>query len=148
MDQIIPRWKAEGWTFTLPAGPGGTTDPTDPPTDPTDPPTDPPGNGGPCDVDYTVVNDWGNGMQGSITISNTGSSPINDWTLRFTLSGVTISNGWNGDWSQSGSQITVNAPSWNPTIQPGQSTQLGFAASKSGSTSPPDQFILNGTACS
>jgi len=110
--------------------------------------SDPGGPSGPCDVDYVVVNDWGNGFQGAIYIRNTGSSPINNWTLQFSLPNVTISNGWNGDWTQSGSQITVKAPSWNPTIQPGQRAELGFVANKSGNASAPNQFTLNGNVCS
>ncbi|EOR70123.1 cellulose-binding family II protein [Thermobifida fusca TM51] len=152
VDQVIPQWKAQGWTFTFPAGaptnPGPTPTPAPTPT-PTPTPTPGPGNpGATCDVDYTVVNDWGHGMQGAITVSNTGSSPINNWTLQFSFSGVNISNGWNGEWSQSGSQITVHAPAWNSTLQPGQSVELGFVADKTGNVSPPSQFTLNGATCS
>ncbi len=172
VNQIIPQWKAQGWTFTLPDGSSGSdpgnnpgdpgnnpgdpgnnpgdpgNNPGDPGNNPGDPGNNPGGPSGPCDVDYTVVNDWGNGFQGAIYIRNTGSSPINNWTLQFSLPNVTISNGWNGDWTQSGSQITVKAPSWNPTIQPGQRAELGFVANKSGNASAPNQFTLNGNVCS
>nr|BBA57846.1 xylanase [Thermobifida alba] len=130
---------------------GGTDDPGEEPGGPGGPGEEPgePGTpGGPCDVDYAVVNDWGNGMQGALTITNTGSSPISNWTLQFTLANVNISNGWNGDWTQNGSQITVTAPAWNATLNPGQSTELGFVADKTGSVSTPTQFTLNGATCS
>ena len=127
-----------------PGGPGGPGEPGGPGG-----PGEPGGPGdGTCAVNYTVVNDWGHGMQGAITVSNTGSSPINNWTLQFSFSGVNISNGWNGEWSQSGSQITVHAPAWNSTLQPGQSVELGFVADKTGNVSPPSQFTLNGATCS
>ncbi|GAA3970752.1 polysaccharide deacetylase family protein [Thermobifida alba] len=155
VDQVIPQWKAQGWTFTLPAGSDSPGDPGEEPGDPGEEPGGPgeepgePGTpGGPCDVDYAVVNDWGNGMQGALTVTNTGTSPISNWTLQFTLANVNISNGWNGDWTQNGSQITVTAPAWNATLNPGQSTELGFVADKTGSVSTPTQFTLNGATCS
>src|SRR5690606_7669125 len=69
-----------------------TEDPTDPPTEPTDPPTeeptdppteptDPPGDGASCEVSYRVANEWGNGFQSEVTITNTGDSTISGWEL-------------------------------------------------------------------
>ncbi|HLU96199.1 MAG TPA: cellulose binding domain-containing protein, partial [Thermobifida alba] len=39
-------------------------------------------------------------------------------------------------------------PAWNATLNPGQSTELGFVADKTGSVSTPTQFTLNGATCS
>lgn len=132
--QPKPAWNA------VHAALGGTDGPEDP-----DGPDEP---SGPCAVEYTVVNDWGSGFQGSVEITNTGSSAVTDWQLAWDFPGVTVTNGWNGQWSQSGGRTTVSAPSWNPTLQAGRSTTLGFVADKSGSVSPPGEFRLNGTVCS
>ena len=48
------------------------------------------------------VNAWNTGLTDNITITNTGSSAINGWSLRFTLaSGQTITSGWNATYSPS-----------------------------------------------
>jgi hypothetical protein len=34
-------------------------------------------------VSFAVVNDWGSGFQGQITITDNLSTPINNWSLQF-----------------------------------------------------------------
>jgi len=122
--------------------PGQTPTPT--PT-PGHTPTPTPAPGGSASVSYTVTNQWPGGFGASITITNTGSTTINGWTLVFSFSaGQQVTQGWNGTFSQSGSQVTVTNVSYNGTIAPGASVSLGFNGSWTTSNPSPTSFTLNG----
>ncbi|WP_422771198.1 GH12 family glycosyl hydrolase domain-containing protein [Plantactinospora sp. WMMC1484] len=135
-------------SFSASVNGGGNPPPTNPPTgQPTNPPTNPPG-GSSCRVAYTA-NSWNNGFTASVTISNTGSSAINGWTLTYNLpSGQQVTNSWNATVSQSGSAVTARNISWNGTIAPGGTASFGYQGTFSGTYASPTSFSLNGAACS
>ncbi|GAB3962945.1 hypothetical protein GCM10029978_019500 [Actinoallomurus acanthiterrae] len=111
--------------------------------------TPPPGGGGTgaCRVGATV-NAWSTGLTESITITNTGTSAINGWSLAFALpSGQTFTSGWNATFTSSGGQVTAANTSYNGSLAAGASTSIGFQASHTGNTATPSAFTLNGTAC-
>ena len=63
---------------------------------------------GACNATYRTVNSWNGGFQGEVTVT-AGSSAINGWTVRWTLSsGQTITQVWNGTLSASGSAVSVS----------------------------------------
>lgn len=134
-------------------GTGGPTPTPTPPTPtptttttPTPTPTPPPGNG--CSVHYAVQNQWPGGFTGNITITNTGNTTINGWTLAFTFPGnQQITSIWNGTDTQQGNQVKITNVSYNGTIAPNSTASPGFNASWSGSNPSPTSFTLNGTAC-
>ena len=100
-----------------------------------------------CQVSYSVSSDWGSGFTTAITIQNTGSA-ITSWTLGYSYAGnQKISQGWSGNWSQSGAAITVTNASWNGSLATGASTQIGANFTYSGTNTAPTAFTLNGTAC-
>src|SRR5215212_3997596 len=71
--------------------------------------------GGPCKVAYSVPSDWYSGFTGAVSITNTGTTPIDGWTLTFSFPGnQKISNGWGATWTQT----SATAMSWNRTIAP------------------------------
>ena len=116
---------------------------TAPPT--TMPPTTAPAGG--CRVS-DVVNAWNTGLTASITITNTGGSTMNGWSLVFTLpSGQTITNGWNASYGPTSGQVTATNVSYNGTLAPGASTTIGFQATHTGNAGSPASFTLNGQAC-
>jgi acetylxylan esterase len=125
-----------------------TTPPTTPPTSPpTTPPTSPPPASSTCRVTDTV-NAWNTGLTSSITITNTGSAPINGWSLSFTLpSGQAITSGWNATYAPAAGAVTATNASYNGAIAPGASVGIGFQATHTGNTGKPASFTLNGTAC-
>jgi poly(hydroxyalkanoate) depolymerase family esterase len=130
-------------TVTPPTSPPPTSPP---PTSP--PPTSPPPGSGGCRVTDTV-NAWNTGLTSSITIANTGSTPISGWSLAFTLpAGQTITSGWNAGYAPSGGAVTATNVSYNGSIAPGASVGIGFQATHTGNTGEPATFTLNGTACS
>lgn len=94
------------------------------------------------------MNAWPGGYQGSVSVTNDGASAVNPWQIAFTVpSGVSIGNGWNGDFGQSGTTVTVRAPAWSATLAPGATIAVGFVASGT-SAPPPSAVALNGVACS
>ena len=121
--------------------------PTPTPT-PTQTPTPPAGNGA-CSVHYAVTNQWPGGFGASITVTNTGSTTLNGWTLGFTFpGGQQVTQGWNGVFTQSGANVTVTNVSYNGTLAPGASVNPGFNGSWNGSNPNPTAFTLNGASCS
>ncbi|MER7168613.1 glycoside hydrolase family 6 protein [Micromonospora sp. NPDC000207] len=144
--QFVPQ---RAYDLAIAAGPV-TTPPTTPPVTtapPTTPPVTTPPAGG-CGVTWTP-NSWTGGFTAELRITNRGPA-VNGWTLTFDVaSGVQLSTGWNGEWSQSGNRITVRNIAWNGNLGTGASTSVGFQGTHSGSTVPtPTAFTLNGSACS
>jgi poly(hydroxyalkanoate) depolymerase family esterase len=121
--------------------------PSSPPSSSAPPASSPPPGGGACRVSDTI-NAWNTGLTASITITNTGSATINSWSLVFTLpSGQTITSGWNATYTPSSGQVTAKNLSYNGTLAPGASTNIGFQATHTGNTARPATFTLNGSAC-
>uniref|UniRef100_UPI0005571906 cellulose binding domain-containing protein n=1 Tax=Deinococcus misasensis TaxID=392413 RepID=UPI0005571906 len=103
---------------------------------------------GTCKVVYTKQNDWGTGATINLDISNTGTTAVNNWTLAFNFSGTEkIRDFWNATITQSGQGVSIKPLSWNSTINPGQTVQVGFNIDYTGSASVPASFTLNGQTC-
>jgi endoglucanase len=131
-----------------------TAQPTSTPTaQPTSPPTATPTTAPPpvrtaCAVTYAVTSDWGSGFVVNLTITNTGSAPVNGWNLVWAFAGnQQIGNLWNGVVAQSGRNVTVANASYDASIPAGASVYPGFQAAYSGSNARPAGFTLNGVAC-
>src|SRR5262245_43103667 len=84
------------------------------------PDANPPSNPGvSATVDFKVDTDWGSGFQATISITNTGTTPINDWKLAFDFP-YRITQIWNGQVeSQEGSHYVIKNAGYNATIAPG-----------------------------
>jgi Glycosyl hydrolase family 12/Cellulose binding domain len=117
----------------------GSPPPTSPPPSsppPSSPPPSSPPPGGGCSAAYSVTGTWQGGFQGQIIVKNNSSSTINAWHLAWTWpSGQTITNLWNGTYSQNGSSVSVTNASYDGTLSPGQTATVGFTANGS-SASP------------
>ncbi len=144
----------EASRFTSGQCSGSSSTPTPPSTPtatstPTSTPTSAPGTS--CSVHYAITSQWPGGFTAAITITNTGSTALNGWTLQFSFPGnQQVTQGWNGTYSQHGNSVTVTNASWNGSLpanggQPG--SQPGFNGSWSGSNATPTAFTLNGTSC-
>lgn len=121
-------------------------------TTPVSTPTSTPGSGGSgrCSVHYAISNQWPGGFGASLTITNTGTTAINGWTLQFAFAnGQTITQLWNGNYTQSGSVVTVTNVSYNASIPAGQSlpSAPGFNGSWNGTNAAVTAFTLNGATC-
>jgi endoglucanase len=104
---------------------------------------------GGCAVSYVIQDSWSNGATISLAIKNSGTNPVNGWTLQWNLpANQQITNMWNASYTQSGNTVSVNNAAYNATIPAGGgSVQFGFSLSGSGSGTKPSGFTLNGSSC-
>ena len=64
-------------------------------------------------VGYSVTSSWQSGFQASVTITNTGTAAIGNWTLQFTMPYAIISI-WNAHVvSHAGNAYAVAGDSWD-----------------------------------
>ncbi|MFY1633531.1 glycoside hydrolase family 6 protein [Solwaraspora sp. WMMB335] len=99
-----------------------------------------------CRVTYSV-NQWNTGFTANLTVTNLGD-PINGWNLQWQYSGnQQITQAWNSEFTQSGSQVTLRNAPWNGSLGTNASVNPGFNASYSGTNTAPTVFYLNGVAC-
>ncbi len=100
-----------------------------------------------CHITYAITNQWSTGFQAAITIANTGTTALSNWSLSWTFPGnQQITNLWNGAFAQTGASITINNLNYNGSIPAGGSyNAMGFTAN--GAAAVPSSFSLNGTRC-
>jgi len=139
-------------TPTVTSTPTTGTTPTATPTTGSTPTATPTQSAGAsCSVHYAITNQWNTGFGVNLTITNTGSAAINGWNLTFSFAnGQTITQFWNGSYTQSGSTVTITNLSYNSAIPAGTSLSSapGFNGTWSGNNTVPTAFSLNGVACS
>jgi hypothetical protein len=104
---------------------------------------------GSCQVTYTITNQWPGGFQAGIDIKNTGGSALSGWTLGWTFAnGQTVSQLWNGSYTQTGAVVAVKDAGYNGALAAGATTSIGFTGSWNSTTNAkPTAFTLNGAAC-
>lgn len=124
----------------------------DPPTSTPTPMPTPPSGSGSCSVDYAIVNQWGDGFQVDLTVTNNSDTAISGYELTWVhLAGQVLTSGWNANLSQVGNNVSASnaADHWNGTIAAnGGSVAFGFQGTLSGNPAVvPQSFSLNGTAC-
>lgn len=123
-------------------GGGGTT--TGPPTTTTTPPPPPVS----CRVTYSVTSAWQGGFQAQVTIADTGTAAINNWTLGWDFgSDQKINNIWGATDTQTGQHVTATAAAYDATVAPGSSVSIGFTATYTAANPTPAAFTLNGASC-
>jgi endoglucanase len=110
------------------------------------------GTGSACTVDYAISPQNSSAFGAAITIKNTGTTTLSNWSLTWTFAnGQTISSSWNGTVSQSGANVTVSEQSgqtWENIPAGGSYSGFGFNGTWNGTTNAiPTAFSLNGTAC-
>ncbi|MFC0527333.1 family 43 glycosylhydrolase [Phytohabitans kaempferiae] len=101
-----------------------------------------------CRVAYTVTNSWPGGFGANVVVDNLGD-PVDGWRLTWSFaSGQTITQLWNGSYTQSGQDVVVTNTGWNGNIPTNGSVNFGFnGATSGGNNAPPASFSLNGTVC-
>jgi hypothetical protein len=102
-----------------------------------------------CQVTYTITSQWTSGFGASIAIQNTSPSVWTSWSLTFTFpaSGQSVTQGWNGTFTQSGQNVTVTNVSYNGSVAANASVAPGFNGSWSSSNPIPTSFTVNGNTC-
>jgi hypothetical protein len=97
---------------------------------------------------FADVDDWGSGFTGYITLSNTGVTPINGWTLEFDFTS-TLTDIWSAQIvSHVGNHYVIRNEWWDATIAAGQSIDFGFNADWGTPHTGPSHYVLNGVSIS
>jgi cellulase/cellobiase CelA1 len=92
-----------------------------------------------------VTAQWAGGFSALIKICNISPQPISGWTLQFTFPGdQQVTQGWNGNVSQSGKLVTITSTNYNGLIEPGQCIYLGFNGTWTTSDASPTSFLFDG----
>lgn len=90
-------------------------------------------------VDFTVIDNWGSGFQGQMTVRNDRTIPISDWTVDFDFA-HNLTQIWNAKIVQhTGNHYQIIHEGWNGTINPGQFVSFGFI----GTPGTPNDVPLN-----
>ena len=101
----------------------------------TPPATTPPAAAG-CTASYRLVNSWGNGLQGEVTVKNATAAGLSGWTVRLSLpSGESVASIWGGVNSGTTGSVDVRNADYNGQIAGNGSTTFGFVLN--GSTGAP-----------
>ena len=94
---------------------------------------------------HVVTNEWSNGFTGAIRITNNGSAPVSGWSVSWSYTDSTrLTNSWNAAVSGTNPYIATNL-GWTGNIQPGQSVEFGFQATKNGNA--PHAINVSGNVC-
>lgn len=106
-----------------------------------------------CTVNFNVTTAWPGNYQVDMRITNTGTTPLNGWTMRFEFAnGQSITQLWNGVVSQTGPNgrnVAVSNASWNATIPAGGSLGgIGFnALADDFANAKPPNISVNNRRC-
>ncbi|HEY2155210.1 MAG TPA: cellulose binding domain-containing protein, partial [Isosphaeraceae bacterium] len=94
-------------------------------------------------VAFSDVSDWGSGFTGNLIITNTGTAPINGWTLAFDFAGP-ITSIWNAQIiSHIGNHYVIQDAGYDRFLSPGQSVTVGFNATPGGHPAGPANYVLS-----
>jgi acetylxylan esterase len=131
------------------SGPGPSPTQTSPNTSPNPPGSTTPAPPLPTSCRVSVVTSaWNTGLTAQLTITNTSSATMSNWSLGFTLlSGQTITSGWNATYAPTSGAVTARGLAYNGTLAPGASAQIGYQASHTGNPGRPLAYTLNGATC-
>jgi hypothetical protein len=113
--------------------------------------TVPPPSNASCAVHYVVNNSYPGGFGAAVTLTNKGTAALSSWTLTWAwpAAGEAVQQGWNGTFTQTGSNVTVTNASYNGTIAANGGTQsIGFNGIDTGQDTSPTAFFINGSVCS
>ncbi|WP_103337249.1 cellulose-binding domain-containing protein [Amycolatopsis sp. CA-126428] len=117
-------------------------------TSPTEAAPPPPAPVASCSVRYDITDSWPNGFTANVYVTNTGNQALNPWTATWNFTaGQQVTHSWNGDFSQSGSRVTMKAVSYNLSMAPGTTIDIGFNGSFSRGNPAAVGFTLNGVRC-
>lgn len=106
------------------------------------------GAAGGCRVGYTRQSEWPGGFVATLTITNTGTTTVNGWTLTFGFPGdQKVSSAWGATVAQSGATVTAVSADYDATIAPGAGVTFGIQGTWATADTAPTAFVLNGAAC-
>lgn len=96
------------------------------------------------EVCHAITNDWGDGLQGTISITNLTDSPMEGWQLTFTTD-LSIKDLWGAAFSREENRCTLDGHPWASTIPAGGTITIGYVGAReenSQAREPFSDFIL------
>ncbi|MCA9006396.1 MAG: cellulose binding domain-containing protein, partial [Planctomycetaceae bacterium] len=94
------------------------------------------------DVEFQVDQDWGSGRTANLILHNDEGTAFTDWQLEFDFSGE-IQSLWNAEVENlGGGRYRVTPPSWDHTLEAGETLAIGLVAV--GPYSEPSGYAFNG----
>jgi hypothetical protein len=83
---------------------------------------------GTCTLTSSVVTSWSGGDQLQLTVTNSGSAPLNGWTAAFSFadSAESVASAWNASVTQSGTRVTAVNASYDGSVAAGASATFGM----------------------
>ncbi|MDX3188128.1 glycosyl hydrolase family 18 protein [Streptomyces sp. MN03-5084-2B] len=88
------------------------------------------------------------GTTGTYTVANTGTAPVSNWAITFTLpAGVTASTGENGTVTQNGTQVTLTPAYYIATLAPGRTTYPYNPTFRLSAAATPTQCRVDNANC-
>jgi serine/threonine-protein kinase len=102
----------------------------------------------PCTVDYALRRDDGRTFTADVTLTNTGSAELRDWTMRFTLPGDQTVAGQDPTLvRQQGQTVEVHPAAGRATLAPGAAEKIALTGRYAGSNPLPVRFQLGTETC-
>jgi hypothetical protein len=106
------------------------------------------GGNGDCTLTLDASNDWGAGQVLVVKLANTGAQVLSNWQISWSESNdFTVQNSWSGNVTTSGRTVTVKPASWNASIAPAGSIELGMQLGYTGSRPLPVNAAVQGRSC-
>jgi chitodextrinase len=92
---------------------------------------------GGCSAAFSVTGTpWSTGFQGSVNVTNTGSSAISSWRVVVSLGNGSIQQVWGGRNQSTSNPYTVINETWNGNLGPNATTNFGFIANATNAGAP------------
>jgi len=83
-------------------------------------------------VSLTYQSDWKAGYCSTVSITNTGSSPISNWQVVINLGQARLAQLWKGTSTFTGQRMIVTPESENGQVSAGATASFGFCANAAG----------------
>ncbi|SCL40572.1 serine/threonine protein kinase [Micromonospora pallida] len=102
----------------------------------------------PCTVDYALRRDDGRTFTADVTLTNTGSAELRDWTMSFTLPGdQTVAGSDPTVVRQEGQTVEVRPAAGRTTLAPGAAEKIALTGRYGGANPLPVRFQLGTETC-
>jgi expansin (peptidoglycan-binding protein) len=80
-----------------------------------------------CTASYNIPNSWNSNYEGDVTVRNSGTTALTGWKVTWTFpNGQKVSQAWNANVTQSGTQVTATNVSYNGALGAGATALFGF----------------------
>ncbi|WP_017570783.1 glycosyl hydrolase family 18 protein, partial [Nocardiopsis halotolerans] len=99
-------------------------------------------------VTYVESARWNTGYTGEITVHNASDTPVDDWSIEFSLpDGSRVHELWNATLAGTPEGYTITPPHWGASVPAGGSYSFGFNGLHSDGATDPVGCLVNGSPC-